>query len=82
MKHNYPNRMIKPRQISNRATPKVTNLAQAKSQALAQAKSRSGIPLNELVATESFSDKTVRITVNHNKSTQIFHFEFECTNTY
>ncbi len=71
--------MIKPKQISTRRTPKVTNLDEAKSQALAQVQNRSGIPLNELVTEESFSDKNLHLTIKHTKSTQTFHFEFECT---
>ncbi len=79
MKLNYTNRMIKPKQLSTRRTSKVINLDQAKSQALAQVQNRSGIPLNELVAVETFDDFNLHLTIKHTKSTQTFHFEFECS---
>ena len=71
--------MIKSKQLSTRKTPKVTNLDEAKSQALDLVHHRNGIPLNELVAVETYSDKNLHLTIKHTKSTQTFHFEFECT---
>ena len=82
MKQNYANKMIKPKQLSTRRTSKVTNLDEAKSLALAQVNHHSGIPLKELVAVETFDDKNLHLTIKHTKSTQTFHFEFECTNSY
>ena len=79
MEQDYLNRQIQPEQLSTRRIPKVQNLSEAKSQALAQVQQRSGIPPNELVAVESFDDKNLHLTIKHTKSTQTFHFEFECT---
>lgn len=74
--------MIKPKQLTTRKIPKVTSPGEAKSQALAQVHKRSGIPLKELVAVETFDDKNLHLTIKHTKSTQTFHFEFECTYSY
>ena len=81
MKQHYPNRMIESQQLTNKSI-KVNSLAEAKNQALVQASHRSGIPIGELVINESFSDKNIYISVRHIKSTQNFHFEYECTNSY
>ncbi len=77
MLNNYPNRMIEPEQLTNRAISKVRTSSEAKSQALESTSQRSGIAIQDLVANETYGDRTIYVSVQHPATRQNFHYEYE-----